>query len=176
MAIFGPFPPQQKLLARYRLWVYEFETFLGALQTTHQVLSKKPSPTPKQYLLAQAIGHMFAHPHFNILKAILTSYCVTEVYQWKLSFLFFIGIHNIGISFNFRITKRREKFTQGRLFVMFLVNRMHNHYFRMSKKGGLGLLKECTQPPLQKVDKFVRPQLWSWIGFDLIIIQHHVNL
>ena len=94
----------------------------------------------------------------------------------EIKFSFFIGIHNIGISFNFRITKRREKFTQGRLFVMFLVNRMHNHYFRMSKKGGLGLLKECTQPPLQKVDKFVRPQLRSWTGFDLLIIQLHVNL
>ena len=48
---------------------------------------------------------------------------------------------NIGISSNFRITKRREKFTQGELFVMVLVNKMRNNYFRMSKNGDLGLLK-----------------------------------
>ena len=61
----------------------------------------------------------------------------------EIKFSFFIGIHNIGISFNFRITKRREKFTQGELFVnvMVLVNKMHNNYFRMSKNGDLGLLK-----------------------------------
>ena len=48
---------------------------------------------------------------------------------------------NISISYNFRMTKRRERFTQGELFVMVLVNKMHNNYFRMSKNGDLGLLK-----------------------------------
>ena len=48
---------------------------------------------------------------------------------------------NISISYNFRVTKRRERVTQGELFVMVLVNKMHNNYFRMSKNGDLGLLK-----------------------------------
>ena len=48
-------------------------------------------------------------------------------------------MHNTGSSYS-SMTKG-ERFTQGKLFVNVLVNKMHNHYFRMSKNGDLGLLK-----------------------------------